>query len=123
MPAAVELLVFAADADGAAELVSMLSSEGFRADLATGIATARGLFLERGGHALLVVAQGVGPGRAAQVIEALRAVDQDLPVVIFGADEQRGGDPPHVHRIRSFHPASRAGIGALRQVLCSLPPA
>jgi DNA-binding response OmpR family regulator len=121
MTKTVELLVFATDADAAAGLLAMLADEGYRVDLATECSVAQGLFLDRGGHALLVLTPDVGTGRATQVIQALRAVDAELPVVVFGAETLRETKFGNVHRIRSFHPASRAGVGALRQVLCGLP--
>ena len=118
----VEILVFAGEATGAAPLVEGLEAQGYGVDLVTSVQQAQGIFLERGGHALLVVSPDVGTGQALQVIEKLRSVDDGLPIILFGDDVLRDTKLLNVHRIRSFHPGSRAGIGAIQKVICNLSP-
>ncbi len=116
-----ELLVYANDRTSVDGLVSMLEELGHTVDLATGVAAAQGMFLQRGGHALLIVAPGVGPGDAERLLSQLRAVDPGLPIVVFGESTLRCKGPDQVHRIHGFFPGSRAGIGAIQKLLCGLP--
>ena len=115
-----DVLVFAQDLETACNLCGSLDAVGFGSDPATDIAGAQGSFLERGGHALLVIAPDVSTGTARELVETLRSVDADLTVIVFGEATLRGAAVPHLHRIKSFHPDSRAGIGAIQKVACTL---
>ena len=120
MEMGVELLVLATDGESTANLRRGLEDLGFVVDHATDLGGAQSKFLERGGHAALVVAPDVGSRRAKEAITALRNVDVDLSVIVFGEDILRDESTPGLHRIKSFHPGSRAGIGAIQQIVCSL---
>lgn len=121
MDTPVELLVYSNDRDSVTSLVSMLEDVGHQVDVATDLASAQGLFLERGGHALIVMAPSVSSGEARRLLGILRSVDPDIAVVVFGDSTLRDLGPEKVHRIRSFFPGSRAGIGAIQKLLCNLP--
>jgi DNA-binding NtrC family response regulator len=120
MDTPVELLVYTNDHSSVDSLVSMLEQAGHVVDVATDVASAQGLFLQRGGHALLVVTPAVCSGEARRLLDKLRAVDPGIVVVVFGDSTLRSLGPDQVHRIRSFFPGSRAGVGAIQKLLCSL---
>ena len=120
MEAPAELLVYADDRSSVGNLVSVLEKAGHVVDVATDTRMAQGLFLERGGHTMLVMTPSVSPGRAKRLLDSLLAVDPQIPVVVFGDSTLRSLGPDKVHRIRSFCPGSRAGIGALQKLLFRL---
>lgn len=122
MGGSVELLVFTNNGSSMAPLASGLVEHGFAVDVVSSLAAAHGMFLERGGHTLLIIAPDVGTGRAQKLIEQLRSVDKTLTVIVFGEDTLRGDAVEHVHRI-GFHPGSRAGLGGILKILCCLPAA
>ncbi len=119
MPEPVELLVIARAEQTVATLCSALEQEGIAIDIASSATQARDLFLDRGGHRLLVVGPDTGNGMAQQVAHVLRSVDPQLPVVAFGASF-RGTPMKGLTRIPDFHPSSRAGIGAVLKVIRGL---
>lgn len=112
-----ELLVYTRDRLDVARMVSALEDAGHTVDVATDLKSGQGLFLERGGHAMLVITPSVSPGNAKRLLECLRAVDPRIAVVVFGEAVLRSEGPGSVHRIRTFFPGSRAGIGALQRLL------
>jgi len=120
MPELVELLVIARDERTVTALCAAMEQQGVAIDIACSTAQARDLFLDRGGHRLLVVGPDVGQGMAQQVLKALRSADPQLPVVVFGPGCFRSRQPDGLTRIPDFHPSSRAGIGALMKVLRGL---
>src|SRR5690606_15131170 len=113
----VELLVFASSEASMAPLAAGLAEHGFAVDIVSSPAAAHGVFLQRGGHALLIIAPDVGTGRAHKLIEQLRSDDQSVRVVVFGEDTLGGDTLDHVHGI-GYHPGARAGLGAVLKVLC-----
>lgn len=117
----VELLLLGNDDRPARALSGTLLADGWSVDLVSSVETAQDMFLSRGGHTLLVVTPEVPSGLTQRVIERLREVDPDLPILVFGEDSLRDTRLPNVHRIRSFHPTSRAGLGAIRRIICVLP--
>ena len=72
------------------------------------------------GHDCLVVAPDVRPGLAQQVFEALRTIDPELAMASFSRKLGDEGRPARQARLAAFHPASRAGTGALLRFLRSL---
>ncbi len=123
MTTGVELLVLASDGPSAVNLSHGLANLGFAVDHATDLPSAQMKFLERGGHTVLLVAPDVGTGRARAAINALRCVDPDLQVIVFGEQILRDEKGSGLHRVKSFHPGSRAGIGAIQRIVHSLPRA
>lgn len=121
MWAPVELLVIARAEQTVATLCSALEQQGIAIDVAGSTEQARDLFLDRGGHRLLVVGPDTGAGMAQQVAHALRSVDPQLPVVAFG-QSFRDTRIKWLTRIPDFHPSSRAGIGAVLKVIQGLGP-
>ena len=119
MPEPVELLVIARAEQTVATLCSALEQEGIAIDIASSAAQARDLFLDRGGHRLLVVGPDTCNVMAQQLARVLRSVDPQLPVVAFGASF-RGTTMKGLTRIPDFHPSSRAGIGAVLKVIRGL---
>ncbi len=117
------LLVLANELETATNLCQNLDAIGFTVDATTTIAGAQSLFLERGGHALIVITPDVATGRARDLIRRLHSVDEDLVVAVFGEETLRGESIAHLHRIKSFHPDSRAGIGAIQKITCTLTQA
>jgi hypothetical protein len=118
-----ELLVFARDPETATSLCRNLDAVGFTSDPVTTLADAQAAFLQRGGHALLIITPDVPTGRARRLIETLHGVDEKLSTIVFGEETLRGESFPHLHRIKSFHPSSRAGVGAIQKIACNLSPA
>jgi hypothetical protein len=116
----VELLVIARDERTVTPMCAALEQQGIAIDIASSAAQARDLFLDRGGHRLLVIGPDVGQGLAQQVLAGLRGADPRLPVVAFGPACFRNNTPDGLTRIPDFHPSSRAGIGALLKVLQGL---
>ncbi len=116
----VELLVIARDERTVTALCAAMEQQGIAIDIARSAEEARDLFLDRGGHRLLVLGPDVGQGMAQQVLNALRSADPELPVVAFGPGCFRSNPPDGLTRIPDFHPSSRAGIGALMKVLHGL---
>lgn len=122
MTAGVEILVICRDAGSVRSLVQGLSAHAHRIDVVGDLATAGNEFLARGGHDLLLIAPDLAPGRALAAVQRLREIDPDLPVLVFGEEPLRGQEIGHLHRIASFHPGSRAGLGAVQKLCCSLKP-
>ncbi|MHC4815073.1 MAG: hypothetical protein ACYTGW_20875 [Planctomycetota bacterium] len=120
MRGSVELLVIAREEQTVTTLCAALEQQGIAIDIAGSATQARTLFLDRGGHRLLVVGPDAGQGMAQQVVNMLRSVDPQLPVVAFGADSFRDTQPQGLMRIPDFHPSSRAGIGAVLKAIRSL---
>ena len=118
----VDVLVLATGAPSVEVLERGLVDQGYIVDVVSTLEEAQQEFLARGGHRLLVVTPEANPALVQRVIENLRGVDPDLPIVLFGDDTMRGSSLSNLHRIRSFHPGSRAGIGAVQKVICGLVP-
>lgn len=120
MAALVEVLVIARDERTVNTLCTALEQHGVAVDLACSAEQARALFLDRGGHQLLVIGPDVGQGMAWQVLRSLRSADPQLLAAAFGTESFRGNPPDGFTRIPDFHPSSRAGIGALLKILSRL---
>ena len=99
-----------------------LRSHGICVDVARDLTDARRAFFGAGGHDCLVVAPDVRPGLAVQVLQSLRTVDPDLPTATFGPDLHGRQSPSRTAVLTAFHPASRAGVGALLRFLRKLSP-
>jgi hypothetical protein len=101
-------------------LLTSLEGMGFRIDQAEDPRSARLAFFQSGGHQILLLAPDVPPGIARQVMESLRQLDPDLPVIAYGDCLTRKPLPAGVTAL-SLHPSSRAGLGSLLRVLKKLP--
>jgi hypothetical protein len=101
-------------------LVRHLQSLGMQVDTASDLGAARTLFFGSGGHDALVVAPDVQPGLAQRVLQSLRAIDPELPMATFGPPLGAAAMPAHSAMLAAFHPASRAGTGALVRFLRAL---
>ncbi len=101
-------------------LLTSLEGMGFRIDQAEDPKSARLAFFQSGGHQILLLAPDVPPGIARQVLESLRQLDPDLPVIAYGDCLTRKPLPTGVTAL-SLHPSSRAGLGALLRVMKRLP--
>ncbi len=113
----VDVLVVSRQPASVGPLLRAVAEADCGADLAADLAEARQLFFEQGGHQLLVLAPDLSPGSARRIVGDLRALDPELGVVAF-ADRQLGTAPcPRSTRASAFHPASRAGIGAVLKAL------
>jgi len=111
-----DLLALVGDANSMDTLVGELRRGGYRVDLARNLGEARTAFLAAGGHDCVLVAPEVAPGTALAVLMSLRIVDPKLRAATFGPKLPREGHRPHARRL-SFHPGSRAGLGALLRFL------
>ena len=105
----VEILVLASQPEFTGNLRRGFEESGFAVDFTRSVEDGLAAFLDRGGHALLVIWPDVSTGLALQFIESLRAVDATLPVILFGDATLRGVSGHDIFRVRSFHPGSRAG--------------
>jgi hypothetical protein len=91
-----------------------LLEAGFRWTRAATLADAQAAFLAMGGQDGLIIAPDASPSVAEQVVLSLRRLDPRLPVLVFGRDLLRGCTAlGRVHRLPEYHPASRAGVGAV----------
>jgi hypothetical protein len=99
---------------GSDELVRGLLALGHRVDCASSLPEVQRMFLDCGGHAVVIIAPDISSALATRAITSLRRIDADLPIVTFGELTLRGSTVPHLLRIRSFHPESRAGLGAIQ---------
>ncbi len=118
-----EVLVLGPARPALAEVVRALRHAGARPRAALGLADARRHLLRAGAIDLLVVAADTQPGTAQRVAHALRSLEPELPIVVFGRELLANARLASVHRIGDLHLRSRAGLGALRkQVLALLTP-
>lgn len=101
-------------------LLLALRASGYGVDVARDLAAARQLFFGAGGHHCVLVGPDVAPGIAGAVVDSLREVDPLLPAVTFGPALGRGRARRRTTTV-SFHPGSRAGVGALLRYLRDLP--
>ncbi len=93
---------------------------GFGIDQAADPDAARLAFFQCGGHEALVLAPDVAPGVGRRVLDNLRHMDPNLPVIVYGTPLSR---EPHLKGVTfmNLHPSSRAGKGAFLRVLRGLP--
>lgn len=100
-------------------LLVQLRSLGLSIDTAVDGQDARTTFFAAGGHDCLVIAPDVRPGIARSVVQSLRGLDPELPMATFGPAVTGGARSNRVN-LASYHPASRAGTGALLRFLRTL---
>ncbi|MHC5065466.1 MAG: hypothetical protein ACYTG5_15980 [Planctomycetota bacterium] len=99
-------------------LVSELSARGLRVDQVRSLEELRMACFQRGGHEYLILAPELSPNLACAAVETLRAIDPGLPLIVFGESLARQKWTAPVTRLSSYHPSSRAGLGAvLRTIL------
>ena len=123
MPEAVELpdvLTLSSRTATLSALVRALIDAGATVDSAMGLDEARSMFLERGGHGLLVLGPDLPPGLAAQAAASLRGLDPELSIIVFGRELLRDQPRRRITRIRELHPTSRAGIGGVLKAVRAL---
>ncbi len=82
-------------------------------DVAGSMCDLRTAFFSRGGHEVFIVMPDVPVSLAERAVQALRELDSDVSVVVFGSGLRHAELPGTVHRCPEFHPTSRAGIGAV----------
>ncbi len=113
-----DLLALSGLGNGFAGLVSELSARGLRVDQVNTLEELRMAFFQRGGHEFLILAPELSPNIACAAVNTLRAVDPGLPLIVFGESLSRQNWSAPVTRLSSYHPSSRAGLGAvLRTIL------
>lgn len=112
------MLVFGGNAQAAARIATDLEHLGVQADSVTDESEARSKFFVSGGHRWLLITEDARPGPARRLAHSLRHVDPTLNIMVFGRgfSEQGLG---HVHRVRSLHLGSRAGLGAVQRLLAT----
>ena len=99
-------------------LLDQLRRAGLHVDVVRDLQAARTTFFGAGGHDCLLVAPDVRPGVAQSVATSLGAIDPRLAFASFGPDLD--GRQTRTARLKSYHPASRAGQGALLRFLRTL---
>lgn len=102
-----------------AALLRAARTTGARGFAASDVGGARARFLARGRLDLLVIALDTAPQVADDVVRAIWAVNPEVEVLVFGRELLRSSAPARLHRIAELHPASRAGLGALRRHLAT----
>ena len=112
-----DLLVVAAAELTMATLVSRLADHGVTSDIVGALDEARTIFLAKGGHRALVLAPDLAPSVAQRVIDSLTGVDPELPVVAFTREDRRAGRRREGVRRVSYHPSSRAAVGAILKIV------
>ena len=115
-----DLLAVLADERPMKGLLGQLQQSGFVVDVARDLPAARTVFVASGGHLCVLVGPDVAPGLADAIVDSLREVDPELPAVRFGPRHQRDEAEPKTASL-SFHPSSRAGMGAFLRFLRNLP--
>lgn len=112
------MLALLADPTRMQPLLLQLRRLGLLVDTVCDLQSARTAFFSSGGHDCLVIAPDVRPGVANRVASSLGAVDPDLAMATFGPELRER--TTRTARLKSFHPGSRAGQGALLRFLRSL---
>jgi hypothetical protein len=115
-----DLLAVLADDRPMQTLLGQLRAHGFGVDIARDLGSARSLFFGSGGHHCLVVGPDVAPGLAGAIVESLREVDPELPMLTFATAPGRTVANSRTTAV-GFHPGSRAGAVALLRFLRGLP--
>ncbi|MEZ5963418.1 MAG: hypothetical protein R3F56_06180 [Planctomycetota bacterium] len=100
-----------------ATLLRAVRAAGARAFSVASVDGARTHYLVRGHLDLLVIAPDTSPPIAAEVADAIWAINPEVEVVVFGRTLLRGSSLARLHRIPDLHATSRAGLGALRRHL------
>ena len=100
-----------------ANLIETLIARGIQVDVAKDRSEALQTFFAAGGHQLLLLGPELAPGTAWRIFRALREVDPELRAVAFGERLARSGPPSGVLTLASFHPSSRAALGAVLRSL------
>lgn len=98
------------------------AARGVRADFARSLPDLRSAFFARGGHDLLVLLDDVAVCLAERAVTCLRDLDPTIGVVAFGRELARCNLQDPVSRLVEYHPASRAGVGAILRVLATRSP-
>jgi hypothetical protein len=114
------ILALVARRDRMGAALAHLREAGMPVDVVHDAAGARGSFFASGGQDCLVIGPEVQPALATAVAATLQAVDPGLSVANFGPPLGVGARSTRVARLHGFHPASRAGIGALLRFLRAL---
>ncbi len=112
-----EVLAFTSDPRSLTQLESELQVAGWNIDVVADLAEVRSCFFHSGGHRVLILGPGLTPKQATTAANSLRGIDPDLTVIAFGAQVGRPVLPTGTTLLTAFHPASRAGIGAILRVL------
>jgi hypothetical protein len=94
-----------------------LERHGLRFDVARSLEELRSAFFRRGGHDLLLLTPDLSPNFAERAADAVHDLDPNVAVVAFGRELGRATFRGIVTRLPEFHPASRAGVGAVLRVL------
>ncbi len=108
-----DYLLVAEDGKSLQGLCDALKAEDSRIDLVGSVQDAQEAFFRSGGHRFLIIGPDVSPGLAMQISHSLRRVDPNISILVFGPDLLRQEKKEGLTRIPSFHPCSRAGIGAV----------
>lgn len=117
----IDVLALVSDHKPMAPLLDELRGLGIAVDTADGLAAARQTFFRSGGHHCLVVGPDVAPGTVRAVVDSLRAIDPELALASFAAGQPKPPTPARNANLSSYHPGSRAGVGAFVRFLHSLP--
>jgi hypothetical protein len=121
MPAgSIELLAVTTVPASLAGLATALGEQEIPIDLVSDLRGARRSFLHRGGHRMLLLAPDLAPATALRITQSLLAVDPTVRVVVFGRELLRQQGDRVFRRLASYHPSSRAGIGAVLRVVKEL---
>lgn len=100
-------------------LAEALRDRGIHVDLVATLTELRHAFFQRGGHDALLIGPDVAAGAARRAIDCLTEVDDGVRVLAFGQRTAR------LHRqaevIATFHPSSRAALGAVLRLLPASP--
>ncbi len=120
-PSTLEILTIQAGPADWPQLTAELQQRCCTLDTASTFAEACELFFVRGGHDLVVVGPGVQPSVARECVTGLHTVAPELPFIVFGDLALRGLSlDGQLHRLRDFHPASRAGVVAVWRIAMTL---
>lgn len=120
-PSALEILTIQSRSADWPQLAAELEQRRCTVDTVESFAEACEMFFVRGGHDLVVVGPDVPPSIARDCVRGLHTVDPNLPFIVFGDLALRGiSVDGQLHRLRDFHPASRAGVVAVWRIATTL---
>ncbi|MBK8976523.1 MAG: hypothetical protein IPM29_11450 [Planctomycetes bacterium] len=114
-----ELLALEGRRGSLRKLAQSLRDEGHRVDLVHALDELRDAFFHSGGHDALLLGPDLPAGLARRAIDCLAAIDDALRILSFG---RCGADNARVRRIHSFHPSSRAALGAVLAMIAERDP-
>jgi hypothetical protein len=108
-----DVLAITTDRERLGPLESGLAREGLHLDVVSSLAELRAAFFRCGGADALLLGPDLTPARAVEALDQLHQIADRLPSLAFGETLGRALRDRADVRTVSFHPGSRAALGAV----------